>query len=333
MRIDFWERLAMAPADGAAAAAAMAGAGDGGQGGTPPASGGDGGQGDGQGGGASPKWFEGDAFTAEMRDFIGAKGWADKEVNDVLPAMIRSYHGAEKLLGAPRESLLQRPKDGQDVSEWIRSNADVFGIPKDPDGYEVKPPKDWPKDAKWNSDLEAAAKTRAHQLGLTPAQLQGMTEVYAQSVARMSGDIETQLQTATAAMMADLQKDWGEATEAKVGRAAQAAQALATQAGFGQDELAAVTQLLATKTGDARTIRLFAALADAMGDDGLPGGQTGSGGGGGFTTPETAKSELDRLTAPGGEYYEATQKRDRDAIKRLQPRIEALTKAAAGKAG
>lgn len=330
MKIEFWKRLAMAPADGGAAAGALTGGGDGGQRGNPPA--GDGGAGSNPpaGGGAPAKWFEGDAFTPEMREFIGAKGWTDKDVTEILPTMIKSYQGAEKLLGVPRESLLQRPKEGQDVSEWIRTNADVFGIPEKADGYKIERPSDWPKDAQWNADLETAAKAKAHELGLTPKQLQGMTEVYAQSVSKMTADIETQLSTSTAKMMEDLQKDWGDQTETKIGQAAQAAQALASQAGFGQDELAAVTQLMAQKTGDARTIRLFAALAEAMGDDALPGGQTGSSGGGLANTPEAAKAELDRLQAEGGDYAEAVKRRDRDAIARLKPRLEQLSKIVAG---
>ena len=84
---------------------------------------------------------------------------------------------------------------------------------------------------------------------------------------------------------------------------------------------------LKPKIGDAGTMRVFAAIGEMMGDDQMV---MGDGGVSLNTTPAEARAKLSQLQGKGGEWYEATSKKDQQAIARLKPEVERLTKIAAG---
>ena len=112
-----------------------------------------------------------------------------------------------------------------------------------------------------------------------------------------------------------------------IANAKRAAEWAMGQAGLGTEEFERVTAVLSEKTGDAGVIRMLHAIGKALGEDSA----VGLGKGTALTmTPADARAELATLQGPGGDYFEASKKRDLAALDRLKPRISQLTKIAAG---
>jgi hypothetical protein len=83
--------------------------------------------------------------------------------------------------------------------------------------------------------------------------------------------------------------------------------------------------VLSEKTGDASTIKFMAAIADMAGEDALIGG----GKGGQLTvTPAEARAQFAQFTADGSEWQKALASGNAAKMRELQPRFEALAKAA-----
>lgn len=305
---------------GAGGAGAGAGTGDAGAG----AGTGDTGAGGAGGEGGSGKWWEGKAFSDDQRAYLTSKGLTVDDPLEALPKIIASHQNAEKRLGKPADQLLDKPADGK-TAEWLRQNGKMFGIPEAADKYEVKQPDNWPKDAKWDSDLENTVRQIAFDEGISQAAVQKLTDAYAGKLMGLMGDADTQLAAATQEMSAELQRDWGDQYGAKVAMAQQGAAALAEAAGLDSDAMSNLAATLKPKIGDPNIIRLFSAVGELMGEDTLKGGGDNPM----TTTPAAARAELAKLQAKGGEWYEAVAKNDTVTIKRLEPKIDQLTKLAA----
>ncbi|HHK74267.1 MAG TPA: hypothetical protein ENJ57_03775 [Rhizobiales bacterium] len=232
-------------------------------------------------------------------------------------------------LRANPDDLLARPKEGQDVAEWLKENGETFGIPEKPEDYEIKRPEVWPEDAPWDDKLEAAAREAGHTLSLNNAQLQGMTDMMAAQRVEDVKSVEGEFSQSNAEMQTELQKDWGDQYNAKVAQAQQAASLVGEAAGMDDKQIQAVTDALKPKIGDALILKMFAAFGDMAGED----MGAALGGGKGFgTTPADARAELATMKAKGGDYYkavEAANKGDRSELERMKPVIERLAKIAA----
>lgn len=275
-------------------------------------------------GGDGAKWWEGDKLK-DYKDMLVANGLTVDDPLDAVARLAKMETAAQQKLGKSADQLMDRPGDGQDVAAWLRENGETFGIPDAVDKYEIERPADWPEGAKWNDDLEKQAREIAFEEGLSGKALTRMAGLYSGAVAQLEANSKTDLANANAEMMTALQKDWGEQTNAKLTLAGQAASVIAEKAGLDQVAMANIAEVLKPKIGDAGTMRLFAQIGEMMGDDafvapsGNPGGMS--------TTPAEARSELARMQAPGGEYYEAVKRKDRTEVNRLEPTIDRLTKA------
>lgn len=317
--------------DGGAAAAALAvaaaGAG-GGEGGG--AAGGTGQQGDGAGagGGSAAKWWEGAKFSDDHRKHLTASGLTVDDPLDALARVTDMHRHAMQRLGKDPASFLDKPGKDQPLTDWMKANREVFGLPEGADGYKIEPPKDWPKGAEWDKDFEAQARAFAFENGLPPAAVQGMVNLYAGKVQAIAAKAEADFSQANDAMRADLVKDWGGQADARMLRASQAAQVIAEKAGMGADQIADVAKALSARAGDANVIRMFDAIAQAMGDDTALGLGKGSGTFG--TTPAEARQQLAQLQSEDGEYYKAVAAGNSAKVAELKPQIERLTKIAAG---
>lgn len=279
--------------------------------------------------GGAANWWEGDKFSDDQRTSLTALGLTVDDQAEATAKLIDMETSAKRRLGQSPEDLMTRPAKDGDVAEWLREHGDVFGIPKDAEGYEVKPPEDWPEGAKWDTDLEGKAREIALKHGHNSDSLQDYVNLFAAEVARLDNDGATELAVANTEMMSALEKGWGDQTSAKIALAQQGASVLGAAAGLDQDAITNIASVLQPKIGDANTIKLFAALAENMGEDmaaGLRDGNQNL-----TSTPAEARAELQKMRSPGGEYYEATNKGDRAEMKRLQPVIDRLTKIAAPK--
>ncbi|SEN60306.1 hypothetical protein [Palleronia pelagia] len=306
--------------------------GDGGAGGE--GTGGDGGTGgEGAGGtGGEAPWWKGDRFNDQTRQMLQAKGLTVDDPVEAIGKLADFYSNAEKRLGKPADQLMDRPKEGQDVAEWLKANGDVFGIPETAEKYDIAKPEAWPKDQPWDEQLEGVARTKAHELGMTQAQMAGMTELFAGHMAKMVGDAETEAGLANTRLQEALQSDWGDQYSAKVAQAQQAASAIAAEAGLDGDAISALSGVLAAKTGDANTIKMFAAIGQMMGDDSAAGMRTGGSTLG--VTPADARSELEAMMKPDSDYQKAIKAKrigqPGHDFDRLHKRYTELSKLAAG---
>lgn len=308
-----------------AGGAGAGGAGDGGAG----AGGGAAGAGAGDGGaGGGQKWWEGADYTAEERQWIEARGLADEDVGKIVPKLVKGHRNAEVRLGRPAEQILDRPKEGQSVIDWQRENAALFGLPKTLDEVKIERPKDLAEGIAWDGAFETKARQAAYDLGLTGAQLTGMTALYAGQVQAVLQAADTEAQAASERMMADLGRDWGAELPAKLARARQAANVVATDAGLDAAGIEAMAQALAAKTGDAAVIRMFDRIADMLAEDRMVGGVGGRIG----MTPADARAKAASLRAPGGAFFEASAKGDQRKLAELMPELQRLDRLAAGSA-
>lgn len=301
-----------AGADAGAAAAALAGA-----------------AGDAGTGGESARWWENtEAFNDDQRASMTALGLTVDDPNEAIAKLVDMEMASKKKLGAGPDQLMTKPKEGQELTEWRRENAALFGIPETAEGYDIKPPESWPKEAKWDSDLEAAARKMAHEKSYGQEVVQDFVNLFSGHVAGMNEASAGKLQAATSDMQAALAKDWGDQYNANVAMAQQAGSVVAAEAGLSGEDVFAISTLLSQKTGDPQTLKMFAAIGKMMGEDQLAG--LGKGENSMGDTPAAARAKLQKMRAPGGEYYEATSKGDRAEMERLKPEIDRLTKLAAG---
>lgn len=277
--------------------------------------------------GQAQNWWESSDLDADTQQWLTAKGYAQADKDAVLLKAVKGHREAEKRLGNKPEDLLTRPKDGQAVSEWLAAQREKLGLPDAEDGYKVEPPEGWPKDAKWNEGMEAKARKLAFEAGVPPEVHQKYVELYATEVQQMLADAETELTGATQKMLADLQKDWGDQTQAKITVAKQAAQVMAERVGMDSQALSNLVATMSDKTGDANVMRFFAAIGDMMGDDVAV--SMGRNAGSIAMTPQEADAEIAKISAPGGEYYEAFKGSDHGAKERARAKMQTLTKIAA----
>jgi hypothetical protein len=158
-----------------------------------------------------------------------------------------------------------------------------------------------------------------------------MVGLYAGKVGAMLAGADEQLAQANQEMMAELTKDWGGETNARMAQAQQAASVVAAKAGLSQEQIAGISMALKPQVGDAGVIKLFAAIGGMMGDDTMD--ALNVPGGGMNTTPAEARAQLQELTAEGGEYYKAVEKArkgNRQGFKEIQAKVDRLRKIAAG---
>lgn len=280
------------------------------------------------GGAPAAKWFDAADYTPEEREWLTAKGLAVDDPSAVLPKLVKGHRSAEQRIGKGLDSIMDRPKEGQAWSEWARANASALGLPEAEDGYKVERPDGWPKDAPWNDDLAGKARKIAFDHGLPPQALGAFTQLYAAQIASMNDAVDQQLEQSRAAMMGDLEKDWGAAMPQKLALARQGAQQLAQAAGLGTDALELFSASLSPKVGDAAVMRMFAAVGEMLGEDSAPG--LGKGGGLAMTAAE-AQAELGRsFLAPDSPFAKAMKDNNRAEIERLRPEYDRLNRIVAG---
>lgn len=279
-------------------------------------------------GGEAPaaKWWEG--LSDPHKAYLTPKGLTVDDPLQALPKLIDIAANAEKRIGKGLDSIIDRPAKGQDYGEWARANAEALGLPADAAGYEVKPPSDWPKDLPWDSAAEGAAREIALKHGVPKAAHDAYVTFQADAMKRLAAEADAGSAKAKAEMMAELQRDWGGQVQAKVTLAQQAAQVLAEKAGLTSEGVEALSQTLSAKTGDAGVIRIFAAVAEMMGDD--SGFAMGRGAQTLGTTPAEARAEIARFESADGEYGKAFKAGDQVALAGLKAKRDQLYKLAAG---
>lgn len=276
---------------------------------------------------AAGAWYAAAGLDAETASWLTAKGFNDADPAQAAAGLAKSARAAEKLIGKSPEAVLDRPGKDQSLTDWRRANAAALGLPAAEDAYGVAAPEDWPKDIAWDAGLEAEARKFAFAQGVDPETHKGYVAIFAKKMQGMLGEEQGRLERANTAMMADLQRSHGDRLPGLIAGAQQAAQYFAAQAGLDGTGIAHVARLVAKETGDAATIRFFAAIGQAMGEDsglGIGKGAVPFG-----TSPDQARAELKTFQSPDGEYGKAFAANDLRKLAELKPKREALAKLAA----
>ncbi|MBW4710730.1 hypothetical protein KX928_23315 [Roseobacter sp. YSTF-M11] len=293
--------------DAAAAAAAAAAAGDGGDGG-------------------AGKWWESDKFSDDHKTMLTARGLTVDDPLDAVAKLADMEAAATRKFGKPADRLIEKPEERGKIAEWLRQHGEDLGIPEAPDKYDLKKPESWPKDQKWDDDLEGKARSIAYEEGMTGPALNRMTELFAEHIVSLNKSAEEAEAQAVTEMLGELSKDWGEQTEPRIARAAQTASAVAELAGMSPEDMGWISEVLGKKAGDAKVIRMFDAVGQAMSegtDFNLGEGNNSLG-----QSPAEARAELARMRSAEGEWYKATAKQDRNEMNRLKPIMDRLQKIA-----
>lgn len=275
--------------------------------------------------GAGRKWYEHDGIEDDDRSFLTKKGLATDDADAPLAKLIKGWRSAEKHLGKAPDSIMDRPAKDQSLGEYLRQHGDVFGVPKTADEYQIAKPE-LPKGVEWNADLEAAARTVAHEQGMSQAAFQSMVDVMTASQIAEQKRYDDGFAAANQAMTAELTKEWGAQYAAKAEQARRALAHIGERAGLSADQMLDATTALEAKTGSASLLKLFATIADGIGEDSLV---TGSGGGAG-STPAEARQELELMKQPDSDYQKAIQSGDRAMVAKLNERRAILVKIATG---
>lgn len=207
--------------------------------------------------------------------YVQNKGW------DTPAKAIDSYRNLEKLLGADKaNNAVIIPKPEADAKEW-GAIYDRLGRPAGPEGYDVKFPDGG------NKEAQQAILAKAHELGLTKAQAEGLF-----------GELNTRAMTQAQAAQADaqarfqqedqaLRSEWGQAYNAHL------MQAQAAAKGLGLD--APTIDKLAGAMGHKATLSLLQKIGATMGEDAFASADTT-----GFSaamTPGQAKAQIQSFMA------------------------------------
>ena len=275
----------------------------------------------------APKWWEGETFSAEEKQWLAARGLTEDDPLVAIPKMVKGHRAAEARIGKGLDTIIDRPAKDQPFTDWIAQNREALGLPKDEAGYQVQRPEAWPKGAPWNEASEAKVRAVGVKYGLHPEAVQEIVNIAAQDALQTYQDAAAMGEEAKRTLMADMEKQYGDQTPKVIQKARLGAQAVAEKAGLQMDAVANLSDMLTDKIGDANAIRFMAAIGDMLGDDTA----LGMGKGGTLTTtPAEARAELARLRGPDGEYAKAFAKGDRAEMERLRPRMDSLTRIATG---
>lgn len=210
-----------------------------------------------------------------VADYVKNKGWSG-------PAdVIKSYQGAEKLIGRDPNTLISMPR--ADDPAGLRAVLGKLGLPESADKYEFAKPEGFEPDQAFLAHQRAAF----HKAGLLPTQVKEITAAHNEYV---KGVLKTQADTYRVTVEADrkaLASEWGGGHERKMIAAQSAAKAL----GFSAEMIDAIERTV----GYAGTWKFFADLGGRLSEDsfvspagGKPAFNTGM-------TPDEAKAQWEAM--------------------------------------
>lgn len=212
----------------------------------------------------------------EAVSYITNKGWQG-------PAdVIKSYQGAEKLIGRDPTTLLQLPR--ADDPEGMKAVFQKLGLPDSPDKYDMK--IGLPKEAQVDEGFAKSMQGVLHKANITGDQAKVLvTEYNAMQLAAIE-QANKDYELNVAADKQSLLDEWKGGHERMMNRAKTAATAL----GFTPELIDAVEK----QVGYAKTYKMFADIGAKLGEDGLvtAGKETAFGE---TLTPAEAKAQWDQF--------------------------------------
>lgn len=226
----------------------------------------------GAGGAAAAPWHG--LTEPEAAAYVENKGW--KTPADV----VKSYQGAEKLIGRDPSTLIPLPR--ADDPAGARAVLAKLGLPESPDKYDFPKPTSGEVDATY----EKWARDTFHKIGLTGDMAKQLTaahnEFITNALAQREKDYTQRVEADKSALLAE----WRGGHERMMNLAQTAAKSL----GFSSEMVDAIEQAV----GYAGTMKFFAQLGAKLGEDTFvsPDGKPRFNG---ALTPAEAKAEWDKM--------------------------------------
>lgn len=171
----------------------------------------------------------------EKGEFV--QGWQDKLPAEYDPyrATLGNYQSFDKLAGAFMESkraamaktegMVRLP--GKDAKpEEVAEYRKALGIPEKPEDYGLKAPDNLPQGTEWNPEFAKAFASEAHKLGLTKAQVEGLSAWHLQETVGRMQSVEADGQKLFEEEQAVLRQAFGNEYEKRMVDAQRAAMTL-----------------------------------------------------------------------------------------------------------
>ena len=211
----------------------------------------------------------------DAQAYVNNKGW--KTPADI----VKSYQGAEKLIGRDPNTLLTIPRP--DDPAGFRAVMAKLGLPESPDKYEL----DVPQGVTPDEGYQKWARETFHKLGLPAQVVKELTKEHNAYVANTLGQQQKDYDLKVAGEKSDLLKEWGAGHE----RMMAAAKAAAGNLGFNQQMIDAMESSI----GYAGTMKFFASLGQKLGESSFATGQDKGAKFGTGMTPEEARVEFEAM--------------------------------------
>lgn len=245
-----------------------------------------------------------DGFDADLKSAVETKGWKGPE------EVARSYFELEKKVGAKGVVI---PKDDAPTDEFDRFYNEL-GRPESADKYDVgdwKPPEGLP----WNADAQKEMSAELHKLGLSNKQHAGALEAYGRTQHKFLSGATEETEKQRKADWDTLDREWGDAKDAKMDNAKLAARTFFDTAVLDQIE---------AKTGTAGLMRAMEKIGSALGEEGLLDGDSEN-----FTmSPAEATAEIAKLegdTDFQAAFLDKQNPENEAAVRRMQ-RLQKMAK-------
>ena len=228
--------------------------------------------------------------AADPRDWLPEEYRADKTFEPIkdVAALAKSYKHAATMVGLDKGQVLRIPAG--DDPEQMAAVFSALGRPEKPDGYEFP---ELP--GRLMDGMEPAIRDAFHQAGLSATQAKATMGLYGTLVQQAQQQRIAKANEIEAAVVADLQKEWGDAFDERVTAANRVINEI------GGEDLARWFQT--TELADGTRIGLHPQLTRLLAELGTriaePTGLKGPGSvnGARALTPGEAQAEIQRLKA------------------------------------
>lgn len=285
-----------------------------------------GGSGDQSGDAGGGQGSESHSSDPVFRQILGddgqfAEGWVDKLPGDFDPykatlSNFRDFGGLSKALvdnmqaaRAKTEGMVKLPADDASDEEKAAFRQ-ALGIPEKPEDYGLKPPEKLPEGVEWDEGFASDFAGTAHQLGLTPQQVQGLAQWHQQRSIEQHQQFEQDGTKAFEQEQADLRQTFGDQFEKRMVDARRVAMTL----GLDPDKHPIFYR--------ADTVKALTKVADLISEDRLVSADqvTNS------LTPETQAKDI--MTNPNNPDYEAFNNPTDPRHSEVNARVDGLMKRA-----
>ena len=227
--------------------------------------------------------------------YTANKGWKDPS------EVVRSYQNLEKLMGADKAgNAIVVPKADADPKEW-GAVYDRLGRPAGPDGYKAPVPEGG------NAEFQTKAFGKAHELGLSKAQGEGLVNWFNE---QQTGMIQAAQQAKVAQFQQDEQAirgEWGAAYTQNLAQAQAAARFLGIDA--------ATIDKISDSLGHKGTMQLLQKIGSRSVESEFVDGGADKPGFSSVMSPAQAKSEIKSL-AEDANFRAKLIAKDADAMRK-----------------